>query len=181
LAAGKTVLFVSEKAAALEVVKRRLDDYRLGDFCLELHSHKASKRAVIAELGRCLHLTPEAYRDPSDDLARLAEARAQLNAYVRELHTVRRPLGRSAYQVHGELARLDRLTSSSRCPVPQVLERDAAYLRNLTDLLARLPDFRSVIEEGDRHPWRGCRATVYSTSVACSVVQFSGSPVAGSG
>src|SRR5262249_27418630 len=61
LAAGKTVLFVSEKTAALEVVKRRLDERKLGDFCLELHSHKANKAAVITELGRCLHLTPETY------------------------------------------------------------------------------------------------------------------------
>ena len=56
LAAGKTVLFVSEKAAALEVVKRRLDASNLGDFCLECHSHKANKKDVIAELGRCLSL-----------------------------------------------------------------------------------------------------------------------------
>ena len=58
LAAGKTVLFVSEKTAALEVVKRRLDRCGLGDFCLELHSHKANKKQVVAELGRCLELPP---------------------------------------------------------------------------------------------------------------------------
>ena len=71
LAAGKTVLFVSEKTAALEVVKRRLDRCGLGDYCLELHSHKASKKEVVAELGRCLELTPAAApddhaREPSD-------------------------------------------------------------------------------------------------------------------
>jgi hypothetical protein len=38
LANGKTVLFVSEKMAALEVVKSRLDRAGLGEFCLELHS-----------------------------------------------------------------------------------------------------------------------------------------------
>jgi primosomal protein N' len=43
LARGKTVLFVSEKMAALEVVHRRLRDVGLADFCLELHSHKANK------------------------------------------------------------------------------------------------------------------------------------------
>jgi hypothetical protein len=52
LATGKTVLFVSEKAAARQVVKRRLDASNLGDFCLECH--KANKKEVIAELGRCL-------------------------------------------------------------------------------------------------------------------------------
>ncbi len=40
LAGKKTVLFVAEKLAALEVVRRRLRELGLGDFCLELHSHK---------------------------------------------------------------------------------------------------------------------------------------------
>ena len=47
LATGKKVLFVSDKMAALEVVYNRLREVGLGDYCLELHSHKASKRAVV--------------------------------------------------------------------------------------------------------------------------------------
>lgn len=47
---GKRVLFVAEKMAALEVVKRRLDRYGLGDFCLELHSHKTSKVSLLKSL-----------------------------------------------------------------------------------------------------------------------------------
>jgi hypothetical protein len=165
LAAGKTVLFVSEKTAALEVVKRRLDNRQLGDFCLECHSHKANKREVVTELGRCLSLAPEAYLDPNEDLEQLYETRTRLNAYVRELHAVRQPLGLSAYQVHGRLARLARLTSTSRCPIPQVLEQSAEYLRRVTDLLARLPDCRSIVENPNGHPWRGCRAAVYSLTL----------------
>ena len=38
LGSGKSVLFVAEKMAALEVVKRRLDESHLGDAVLELHS-----------------------------------------------------------------------------------------------------------------------------------------------
>src|SRR5690606_11093754 len=52
----KTVLFVAEKMAALEVVKRRLDEIGLGDMCVELHSHKARKRAILDELQRTLSL-----------------------------------------------------------------------------------------------------------------------------
>src|SRR5205085_3152768 len=89
LAAGKTVLFVSEKTAALDVVKRRLDDRGLGDFCLELHSHKTNKHDVVEELGSCLGLTPERQRGIRDDLANQAEDRAVLNDYVRALHAVR--------------------------------------------------------------------------------------------
>jgi very-short-patch-repair endonuclease len=165
LAAGRTVLFVSEKAAALEVVQRRLEGKGLADFCLACHSHKANKRDVATELGRCLALGPESPRDARDDLQRLAAARQQLNEYVRELHAPRPPLGMTVYQTHGELARLSGLARASRCPIPQVLGRDGAYLRHVVDLLARLPDCRSVIEARDRHPWRGCRATVYSLTL----------------
>ncbi len=49
LAAGKRVLFLAEKQAALEVVKRRLDRAGLGHFCLELHSHKASSKSITYE------------------------------------------------------------------------------------------------------------------------------------
>ncbi|MFN8594607.1 MAG: AAA domain-containing protein [Anaerolineae bacterium] len=50
LAAGKRVLFVSQKMAALEVVQRRLNEAGLGEFCLQLHNHKRDKREVVKEL-----------------------------------------------------------------------------------------------------------------------------------
>ena len=55
MAAGKRVLFVSEKMAALQVVFERLKQCGLADFCLEAHSHKASKRAVLDALGAALN------------------------------------------------------------------------------------------------------------------------------
>jgi hypothetical protein len=165
LAAGKTVLFVSEKAAALEVVKRRLDDRKLGDFCLDLHSHRANKRSVVVELGRCLTLPAQCYRDPADQMRELADARRRLNAYVRALHAQREPLGTSAYQVHAELARAEHLGSKTRCPTPAPLQVNEASLRHVTDLLGRLPDCLEVIRDRDRHPWRGCRAAVYSLNL----------------
>lgn len=161
LAAGRTVLFVSEKTAALEVVKRRLDDRGLGDFCLELHSHKANKREVAAELGRCLDIGPVAYKDVAAELRQLADDRGRLNAYVAELHRPRAPLGVTAFQVHGELARLDNLLDRSRWTTPDVFARDAEFLRRATDALSGLARCRAVIENPAAHPWRNCRlATV---------------------
>jgi very-short-patch-repair endonuclease len=162
LAAGKTVLFVSEKAAALEVVQRRLQDRGLGDFCLNCHSHKANKREVVRELTRCLALPPEPCRPHTEELQRLHAIRQYLNDYVRELHALRPPLNMTAYQVSGELARLARMSSRSRCAIPDVLSRDANYLRRVTELLARLPACRDVIADSTRHPWRGCRAPACS-------------------
>ena len=51
LSQGKSVLFVAEKLAALEVVKNRMDGSGLGDFCFELHSTKIQKKAVAENLG----------------------------------------------------------------------------------------------------------------------------------
>lgn len=47
---GKSVLFVAEKMAALNVVKDRLDRAGLGGFCLELHSHKSNKNHILNDL-----------------------------------------------------------------------------------------------------------------------------------
>ena len=52
LHAGKTVLFVSEKAAALDVVRDRLAGAGLGAYLLELHSHQAARKQVAASLGQ---------------------------------------------------------------------------------------------------------------------------------
>ena len=51
---GKRVLFVAEKMAALSVVQERLEKLGLGNFCLELHSNKATKRHLIQQLSSVL-------------------------------------------------------------------------------------------------------------------------------
>jgi very-short-patch-repair endonuclease len=88
LAAGKTVLFLAEKLAALEVVKRRLDRAGLGDFCLELHSHKSSPRAVVESISRRLQLgigsRLPSVRDQDD--ATWSFARSQIAEYLNALH-----------------------------------------------------------------------------------------------
>lgn len=50
LSKGKKVLFVSEKLAALEVVRHRLNHAGLGHFCLELHSHKTQKKKFLEDI-----------------------------------------------------------------------------------------------------------------------------------
>src|SRR5260370_15678628 len=51
-AQGRTVLFVAEKMAALDVVHRRLRDAGLSSLALELHSSKANQRVLLEELKR---------------------------------------------------------------------------------------------------------------------------------
>ena len=47
---GKTVLFVTEKLAALEVVKNKMDKLNLGNIVLELHRDKTKKQAFFKTL-----------------------------------------------------------------------------------------------------------------------------------
>ncbi|MGS2616100.1 DUF4011 domain-containing protein [Micromonospora sp. LZ34] len=50
VAAGRSVLFVAEKQAALDVVKRRLKQIGLGPFALDLHGRKQSLNAIRQQL-----------------------------------------------------------------------------------------------------------------------------------
>ena len=107
IGAGQTVLFVAEKMAALEVVKRRLDALGLGAACLELHSHKANKKAVLDELRRTLSLgRPAPATQAEDQLAQLPRYRQALNDYALAVNAPLARSRRTAQQVAGELLRV---------------------------------------------------------------------------
>lgn len=50
ISTGKSILFMSEKMAALDVVMRNMKKVGLSDFCLELHSKKALKKSIMESL-----------------------------------------------------------------------------------------------------------------------------------
>jgi len=87
---GRKVLFVSEKMAALEVVKRRLDEVGLGDAVLELHSHKTNKKNVLEELKRTLNQGRPLKTNAKEDIDALIDLRDKLNAYC---DAVNKPIG----------------------------------------------------------------------------------------
>ena len=132
LGLGHRVLFVSEKMAALDVVYRRLAACGLGNFCLELHSAKANKRAVLEQLGaawehRSIHPAEEWQRKAT----RLGVLRNQLNSLVDALHepgpggiSPRDAIGRSLRYGDVHRLRLDwarDATGGGYAPTPEVL------------------------------------------------------------
>ncbi|MFD6530524.1 DUF3320 domain-containing protein [Streptomyces sp. NPDC060184] len=104
--AGRSVLFVSEKAAALDVVLDRLKSVGLDSYALPLHSHNTSRRAVAQELGRALEEEPRALRLSPEAVARAREAREALSAYAEAMNEISRPLGRSLHDVIGRVGQL---------------------------------------------------------------------------
>lgn len=99
LTKGKTVLFVAEKMAALEVVRKRLAALGIQDFCLELHSNKATKKTVLDQLKRGLEIGVWGIQTDYDKkIQDIRNMRASLDAYAEALH-VQRVFGKSLRQL----------------------------------------------------------------------------------
>ena len=164
IAGGKRVLFVAEKMAALDVVKRRLDQVGLGDACLELHSHKTNKKAVLAELKHTLELGQPRQTVAHTKLEELTEARDRLNIYARAVNTPMSTSEITPYRAFGELQALreqfgDRVLAFDQAVLvswnPRDLERKQSLVSSLIDWLR---------EHGQpmQHPFWGSRKTVYT-------------------
>ncbi|TWU18275.1 DUF3320 domain-containing protein [Allorhodopirellula heiligendammensis] len=101
LAIGKTVLFVAEKTAALDVVYRRLKEHGLGDCCLELHSNKAERRKFLGQLDSAWQNNRRASQNDWLNISeRLKIRRDELNAYVVSIHRSH-PNGWTAFEAMG--------------------------------------------------------------------------------
>ncbi|MDZ4821502.1 MAG: DUF4011 domain-containing protein, partial [Planctomycetota bacterium] len=88
LAVGKTVLFVAEKTAALDVVHRRLKEHGLSDCCIELHSNKAEKRRFLDQLeASWKNRSKESASEWITVSEQLRVRRDELNAYTAAVHT----------------------------------------------------------------------------------------------
>ena len=108
LADGKKILFVSEKAAALQVVLKRLTEVGLSDFCLSLHDYKANKKEIIDNIGANLSLTKQHLpKNAIRGLSELLHNREALNEYATELHRSVAPLNTSIYSAFGRIAQLE--------------------------------------------------------------------------
>jgi very-short-patch-repair endonuclease len=171
LAANKSVLFVSEKMAALDVVHKRLAQVGLSEFCLNAHSHKANKREIIRQLGDALARREIMASDgwASETLAGLQAARERLNQYVRVLHDRDNPLRRSAFDLHGEIAirQSAPVLPFSLVNVPELTPAKLATIRECTQRLVARAD---VLQAGVRHPWYGCAAAAYSLELRAAVL-----------
>ncbi len=137
LAEGRTVLFVSEKVAALEVVFRRLQQAGLGEFCLELHSNKARKVEVLEQLRDAWSLgAPSEAGTWRREARRLKDLRDALNVYVERVHR-RFPNGLTPFLAMGQVVGdLDQSWVSLSWTSADA--HDEAALNGLRDVAARM-------------------------------------------
>ncbi len=164
LARNKSVLFVSEKLAALEVVRQRLDAAGLGDFVLELHSHKTRRQALIQDLIQ--RLTAAERLRPPRQIEKTREAliasRRTLEDYAQ---AVRAPFGALQWPVSdiffqaGRIyRRLGRLAED--LPQPEDLDPTSLSAGERAQALQDLGSLAALAEAApepslSRHPWAG--------------------------
>ncbi len=166
LGRNKTVLFVSSKMAALNVVHHRLAEKGLARFCLEAHSTKAGKTKIIDELRRTLEAADATDGGRFEEqLTSLLRVRADLNRYVQELHRVREPLHRTLYQAIGRAASLVS-APYVRAPLPwsDVLAASRTELAERLDVLNEFSTQARVFDGRQTHPWRGFSATAITVT-----------------
>ncbi|WP_424810828.1 DUF4011 domain-containing protein [Roseococcus sp. YIM B11640] len=148
---GRSALFVAEKAAALEVVKRRLDNLGLGAALLVLHGEDTTRRAVLDELRATLALPPPPTPQREAAVQRLGDLRGRLN---RHAAAMRAAVGQTGVAVQEVVGRLAALRAQGATPPSFQLDAsgwDATRLRGLRSAGREL----AAHAAGARSPWRG--------------------------
>ena len=158
---GKSVLFVAEKMAALNVVKKRLTGIGLAPFCLEIHSNKTSKSSVLNQLNNVLEVgrikSPAEYEATAN---KLFELRNGLNAVMEAVHMMR-DYGKSFYDVVSFFE--DRKDYKGRIEIPQSMESAkatdiATWQEAIREYAVALSDVGSY----ETNPLKGYKGTEYS-------------------
>ena len=153
LGKGKTVLFLSEKTAALEVVYRRLGQIGLDRFCLELHSNKARKTDVLKQLRvawKAVGLESEAdWKQKADELLTL---RDRLNRFVNHLHRKHRN-GMTPHYAMGLKVRDEEIASRVTLFWPTADHHDETALKAKRDIVEYLSIQAKAVGDVSQSPF----------------------------
>ena len=177
LGKGKTVLFLSEKTAALEVVYRRLRDVGLHRFCLELHSNKASKADVLRQLRRAWERAPSGAGEeqPEADWQRqadeLGELRQGLNRFVEHMHQ-RWQNGLTPHRAIGVKVRDEALAERLTLRWPSADSHDEAALAAMREAAENLSIQAKAVGDVARHPLRFVTRDDWTPSWARELAQL---------
>lgn len=153
---GKKVLFVSEKLAALNVVYEKLKHAGLDEFCLELHSYKASKKEVIAELCRTLKANRSTVSKRADDEVRKKERlQVRLDAYAEELHKPIPVINKSLYQLYEDYSAC-RKGKDLELLIDDISNKNEEYFNEAVSLIGQYVDYIPTIGADYRqNEWYG--------------------------
>ena len=169
---GKTVLFVAEKPAALDVVYGRLKKCGLENFCLELHSNKAKKNKVLDQLKKSVDIRVWGMAtDYEAKLNELKAMRAKLDVYVNELHMTR-ACGMSIRELIDAYESIPEYDKKIRIDKKRIAGLTKDDLEKQSYLLENLFAAGSAVGDFSDNPLKDVRQTEYSQSLRRDVESF---------
>ena len=170
LSQKKSVLFVAEKQAALDVVKRRLDKAGLGDFCLDLHSDKAQKKKVLESFNQRI-TNHTSYTFSEDDyqlqVRRYDRAKEELKTYVETVNQAWKDTGLTIHQILMAATRYAKEVAPLEYELVKplglngnnfsrfFLEEQLQQLEKFYDYLGRVSSQLEDKGNWESHPWFG--------------------------
>jgi len=148
---GKKVLFVAEKQSALQEVQERLEEVKLGPYCLVLHDSGTKPEALREQLRDALDQSPvideKIYRQFEDEFAALA---SQLDEYRRNVY------GRNnaGFSFASAYYRLGELGEGPTADVPRAfLEADQDSVDHLMRETYEIEELTRIAQARPNHPW----------------------------
>ena len=159
LAEGKSVLFVSEKMAALDVVKDRLAGVGLGKFVLELHSHKTRRKKFLKDLQKATNVKSREPLNIDQTIRKLETLRRQLDEYSQIIHKPAFAVNLTPFQLYGmkeaaddHFARKDAIMPLVRFTNPETIT-----LKDLDDMKVSLENLAELYQTiSKENPWSKC-------------------------
>lgn len=155
IGSGKSVLFVSEKIVALEVVKERLDSRGLASLVFELHSAKTTRKEVAQFLGRSLNTRPTvktALKEIEINKARLR--RVGLNSYAQAMNEIRPTVELSIFEALGLIEKNGGYTATPEGDV-DLESLSAVKFEQLVEASQKLQKHWTLYESGADGVWYG--------------------------
>jgi len=171
---GKKVLFVAEKMAALSVVRDRMEKIGLGPFCLELHSNKSKKSAVLEQLKRTTTIAkvnpPENFRSEAE---RLHLLRTELNSYVQALHK-KYPFGFSVFDCFSNDAQLQAIPNEVKFANQSIETLTKTDITGWQDIVEELQAAGSLLPHPHDHPLGAINKKTYSQQLKVDAKEILG-------
>ena len=159
LAEGKSVLFVSEKMAALDVVKDRLTAVGLGKFILELHSHKTRRKKFLKDLQKATNVRAQDPLNIDQTIRKLETLRRQLDDYSQIIHRPVFAVNLSPFQLYGLKESADDHFARKNAIMPLVRfnNPENITLKDLDDMTISLQNLAELYQTiSKENPWSKC-------------------------
>ena len=164
---GRTVLFVSEKMAALNIVKRRLDEAGLARYVLELHSDNSNRKNFLKEMERSLTADPTVEPMSEQECAKLGRTRSELDAYAEAISAPIGKRGLTPYQLIGmREASNANIRRRKRNPVRVEIKTPADITDEtwdaMTSLLRSAADIMPLVMPVKKNVWKDHKVCDYT-------------------